>query len=139
MKCPNCGCKDFYKDILKTGIYCTEGGSDQPIKVNGGSVIAYVCKNCARIEFYSEEALEKWVSLEKDKEQKEKDRIAFENEKNILLKEKKELELIVDDENQTVKNVKLAQTRLIELEKRLMELEESYRVKCRKHPFSLRG
>ena len=112
MKCPNCGCEDFYVDQLKTGGCCTEGGAWEPIEVNGCPVVVYLCKKCGRIELYGPDSLAKHIEQDQEKAKKEAEKIANEKRKAALLKEKEELEAIVNDENQTVKTVRKATERL---------------------------
>lgn len=119
MKCPNCGCSDFYEDILRTGMGCTEGGSGVPITVYGQPVTAYLCKKCGRIELYGEESLKAIKKSEALIAKRENERIAAERRREALLKEKETLEAIVNDENQTVKVVKQATKRLEEIKKEL--------------------
>lgn len=112
MKCPNCGCNDFYVGNLRTGCGCTEGGAWEAIEFNGRPAAAYLCKKCGRIELYCPESVSDIQKKEQETAKKEAERLAKENRIAALKKEKEELEAIVNDENQTVKEYKKAKARL---------------------------
>ena len=122
MKCPNCGCEDFYVDQLRTGCGCSEGGAYEPIEVNGCPVVAYLCKKCGRIELYGPESLARYQAQEQKKAEEESEKISKEKRKASLLKEQAELEIIVNDENQTVKAVRQAAIRLEKINEELRHL-----------------
>ena len=119
MKCPNCGCKDFYADYLRTGCGCTEGGAWEAIEFNGKPVTAYLCKKCGRIELYNPEAVLAIQKKEQEAAKKEAERIAEEKRIEALKKEIEGLEAIVNDENQTVKEYKKAKARLEKIKKEI--------------------
>lgn len=125
MKCPNCGCADFYESTLTTGFGCTEGGSLVPIILFEGSIKGYICKNCGRVELFSPTGLENCLKRETE----EKKRVEFESSKQeriqALKKEIEQLKIITKDENQTVKVVKEAERRLMEAENELANVEGS--------------
>ena len=119
MKCPNCGCEDFYVDQLRTGCGCTEGGAWEAIEVNRCPVVAYLCKKCGRIELYGPESLARYQAQDQERAKKEAEKLAKEKRTAFLLKEKERLEKIVNDENQTVKAVRNAKNRLEAIYKEL--------------------
>ena len=51
MKCPNCGCEEFYSTNLKTDANACEGGS-LDIMIDGELVMAHVCKKCGKVELF---------------------------------------------------------------------------------------
>ena len=121
MKCPNCGCKDFYETTLRTGPNCTEGGAWEAIEVSGVPVEAYICKKCGRIELYGLKAKFAIEAQEQEHAKKEEEKAKAENRKAFLLKEKERLEALIKDENQTVRAVNQAKE---ELEKVRSELRD---------------
>lgn len=119
MKCPNCGCEDFYIDRLRTGSGCVEGGAWEPIEINGCQVVTYLCKKCGRVELYGPDSLAKYQAQEKERIEKEQKQLEAEKRKSNLLKEKARLEAIAEDENQTVKAVRKANERLEKINEEL--------------------
>ena len=119
MKCPNCGCEDFYVDQLRTGCGCTEGGAWEPIELNGCPIITYLCKKCGRVEFYAPDSLARYQAQDKKRLEEEQKRLDDEKRRNHLLKEKERLEALVKDENQTVKAVRKANERLEKINEEL--------------------
>lgn len=123
MKCPNCGCEDFYAVSFATGPGCVEGGAWEQIEANRIPVEAYLCKKCGRIELYGTKTLKAIKAGEEEKAKQEAEELAKAKRKEALLKEKEKLEAIVRDENQTVKTVREAEERLKEISKELPSLE----------------
>ena len=119
MKCPNCGCADFCVSTLRTGPCCAEGGAWEPIEFNGRKIVAYLCKKCGRIELFSPESVVDIQEKEQEEAKKEAERIAEEKRMAALIKEKEQLEAIVNDENQTVKEYKKAKNRLEKINKEI--------------------
>lgn len=51
MKCPNCGCEEFYSTTLMTDCNAVDGGCLN-IMINGELVEAKVCKKCGKVELF---------------------------------------------------------------------------------------
>ena len=150
MKCPNCGKENFIEMRLyvpSLECNCSEAyGLTKETKVNLGIPFSdkkeyggqnyntircfgfncdakcYVCRNCGRIEFYSNyPEIQEKLRIEKEKREKEeKDKNDF---INSLKKEIEDLKLIVKDENRTVKEVKEASERLSVAENKLKNIK----------------
>lgn len=118
MKCANCSCNEFY--IMQD----LETSNGERVKINGCAIKAYLCKKCGKIEFYSPLALKKFKDYEEKKKQEEAAEKARKEKIDSLNKEIEELKAIIGDDNQTVKAVREASSKLEEKEK---ELEEAKR------------
>lgn len=123
IKCPNCGCEEFYSDLVKTNGSCIEGGAWQPIEINRKPITAYVCKKCGRIELYSLEALDAFKEAEKKRKKAEEEAVSRENRIQSLEKEISRLKAIISNDNNTVKSVNSAKKRLPEAERELTILK----------------
>ena len=122
MKCPNCGCANFYESTLRTGCGCTEGGAWEPIELNGRPVVAYLCKKCGRVELYAPDALADILKKEEETKRKQEEEILKEKAIKELRARREELLLIVRDENRTVKEVNAARNEIASIENKLKQL-----------------
>ena len=116
MKCPNCGCTDFENYSIGHS-ECVEGRFIS-------SVDAFVCANCGRVELYAKQDILNQKRAQSQK-QKEVDDECARIDAQIAAKKKElaELNSIVNDENQTVKAVKEAKERLIQVQNEINSLE----------------
>ena len=114
MKCPSCGGTDFVPYQF----------AEYVISEFKPHVDSFVCVNCGRVEFYARESdLKATVVNFKAKQEREaklaEEKARAEEKIRGYKKELEGLKAIVNDENQTVKTVKEAQARIIEIEKEL--------------------
>ena len=94
-------------------IHCTEGGATQLVE-------SYVCTNCGRIELYMpQELIDKRLAQKRiaaEKRQAEENRKKEEERLRVRMQE---LELFLQDENHTLKELKEAQRELTEIQDKL--------------------
>lgn len=117
MKCPFCGPSEFI-EIPLISIFI-----DGTIYAENGTSMA--CTKCGHVEIKADlDMLKKILDREKT-EQKNKEMIAeLEKEIQSLEEEKERLEKIIADENQTVKNVRIAKEKIASLNDDLHSLKE---------------
>lgn len=120
MKCPNCGNETFVAVQLHDVCILYGYGNVEQV------VIAYACEKCGRVELYMPK---KWVqdNIDAKKLAKAEKEFYAEKEERIscLKKRIEQLKPVIDDENQTVKAVKEAQRKIIELENELSSVQRS--------------
>ena len=122
MKCPNCGCQDFYDLTLFTDKNYFDGGGGEVYLSGQFKLHAYLCKKCGKVELYSPDGLFGIKAQEKKHAEEEAARFAAEKRKEFLLKEKERLEAFIKDENQTVKAVNQAKEDLDKVRSELRDL-----------------
>lgn len=114
MKCLNCGSQEFFQiELLNTKIIL-----DFPR--NAQIVTSYACKKCGHVElFIPQEIIDDRLAKENRKFEAEKLKSDCSQKIEELKKQIADLELIIKDENQTVKAVKQAQEELTNKQKDL--------------------
>lgn len=124
MKCDNCGNTNFYKvNIIDD--QCTEGHVYQRVD-------AFACDNCGLIKlFVPSQALQNHHEQLKKQELLKQEKEKFEKEKLELEERIRTLQIIIDDENQTVKTVKQAKEEQTLIQNELRKLKDNYSIKTR--------
>ena len=110
MKCTNCGCKELFK----TDAFVPMAGYGE-VKVE-----AFACAKCGHVEcFVPEKTIQRYYTEIEQKKAKEKRKEQSIADAQYLEKEIRRLEIIVADENQTVKVVREAEAALNECKSKL--------------------
>ena len=114
MKCLNCGSQEFFQiQLLNTSIIL-----DFPR--NAQIVTSYACKKCGHVELFApQEIIDNQLAKENRKLEEEKLKSDCSQKIEELKKQIADLELIIKDENKTVKAVKHAQEELANKQKDL--------------------
>ncbi len=112
MRCPNCGKTNFRRaKLFDTCIL--EGYQKELFQ-------AYACINCGRVEIYMPEDWgAKILAIEKATEDKRKQEEDRQKEEKQLRERMVELEMFLQDENHTLKELKDAQRELTEIQDKL--------------------
>lgn len=112
MKCPNCG-KTNFESMKIIDDQCTEGHVYQLVE-------AYTCINCGRIELYMpQEYIAKLLMRKQEEIERQKIEESRKQERTKLENRMRELEIILQDENRTMKELKEAQKELTEIQDKL--------------------
>ena len=127
MKCPFCGSSEFIEIPLIS--ICIEGTS---YAENGTSM---ACTKCGHVEIKANPDMLRDILDQKKTEQRNKEMIAeLEKEIQSLEEEIERLEKIIADENQTVKNVRIAKEKIASLNDEVHSLKEQlYRIPGNAH------
>lgn len=112
MKCTNCG-KTQFEQMQLYEIYCTEGGAKQLVE-------SYICVNCGRVELYMpQELINKKIEQKRVAEERRQAEENRKREEERLRNRMQELEIFLQDENHTLKELKEAQKELTKIQDKL--------------------
>lgn len=127
MKCPFCGPSEFI-EIPLISIFI-----DGTIYAENGTSMA--CTKCGHVEIKVDPDMLKNILDQKKTEQRNKEMIAeLEKEIQSIEEEIEHLEKIIVDENQTVKNVRIAKEKIASLNDEVHSLKEQlYRIPGNAH------
>ena len=121
MKCLNCGKTEFEKMPLYQ-IHCTEGGATQLVD-------SYVCMHCGRIElFMPQDIINQRIAYNNKRAQQLQAENDRKKETEKIQARMAELERFLQDENNSLKELKEAQ-------KELDEIQDKLHIKFRKKYF----
>ena len=114
MKCPSCGGTKFVPYGLAIGI---AGEYEEQVD-------AFACMGCGRIEIYAREnILDRKVDQIREAQRIQEERNEIDAEIALKEKELEELKKIIGDEDQTVKNVREAKEKMVEVQNRINVLK----------------
>jgi len=121
MKCTNCGGTELAPCEIRT----SGMGSECHVTGNVSNTITYYCKKCRHVEFFLSEAEIQSIALHEKKDADDKEQIRqYEEKKAALQKEFEELQRIISDENQTVKAVNDAKSKIADVDYELRTLRK---------------
>lgn len=110
MKCPSCGGTEFVPYGLAIGM---AGEYEEQVD-------AFACMGCGRIEVYAKtNILDRKVDQIRQAQRIQEERNEVDAEIAVKEKELEELKKIIGDENQTVKNVREAKEKMVEVQNRI--------------------
>lgn len=110
MKCPSCGGTEFVPYELAIGM---AGEYEEQVD-------AFACMGCGRIEVYARKnILDRKADQIRQAQRNQEERKEIDAEIAAKEKELEELKKIVGDENQTVKNVREAKEKMVEVQNRI--------------------
>lgn len=110
MKCPSCGGTEFVPYELAIGM---AGEYEEQVD-------AFACMGCGRIEVYARKnILDRKVDQIRQAQRIQEERNEVDAEIAVKEKELEELKKIIGDENQTVKNVREAKEKMVEVQNRI--------------------
>ena len=110
MKCPSCGGTEFVPYELAIGM---AGEYEEQVD-------AFACMGCGRIEVYARKnILDRKADQIRQAQRIQEERKEIDAEIAAKEKELEELKKIIGDENQTVKNVREAKEKMVEVQNRI--------------------
>lgn len=110
MKCPSCGGTEFVPYELAIGM---AGEYEEQVD-------AFACMGCGRIEVYARKnILDRKADQIRQAQRVQEERKEIDAEIAVKEKELEELKKIIGDENQTVKNVREAKEKMVEVQNRI--------------------
>lgn len=110
MKCPSCGGTEFVPYVLAIGM---AGEYEEQVD-------AFACMGCGRIEVYARKnILDRKADQIRQAQRIQEERKEIDAEIAVKEKELEELKKIIGDENQTVKNVREAKEKMVEVQNRI--------------------
>lgn len=113
MKCPNCGKTDFEQMPLYDISFATRGQAEQLVD-------SYVCMNCGRVElFMPQELIDRRIQQKRQEAERQKAEAERKREGKRLRDRMQELEKFLQDENNTLKQLKEAKKELDEIKTKL--------------------
>lgn len=114
LKCLSCGCEREFVDIKLAEVLILSdcGNYSQTVK-------AYACTECGFVQLYDKEQVNKRLKEMKNEEEFSKKLEEYNNKISALQEEIKKTQVIIEDENQTVKTVREAKDRLVKLKNEL--------------------